>query len=291
MKFLLTLVFLTSVISFLVSLSVSTDIDDEAPLLVAVRDGHDISHINELILNGHNPNIQNSAGWTPLIFAVNHNDEELVRMLLSAGANVNEAENDGWVPMLFAIFRENLALSQLLLEYNANPYIESLQGQSPYSIAMERGYNEILNYIDQWRIRREQIDGLNTLLFEAAMDGHVNAIEEALKQGAEVDVTNVNGYTPLIAASKAGCLDCVKILLTYDADPNRIEADGWSALTFASSNGSMDLVKMLLDAGGDVLHKSKNGTNDMTILYIEMSNNTSFRNRYNSSWCRAYEWI
>ena len=70
------------------------NVDNEAPLLIACRDGHDIQRIEYLLNEGHNPNVKNSLGWTPLAFAVNKNDEEMSRTLINAGAFVNEPEND-----------------------------------------------------------------------------------------------------------------------------------------------------------------------------------------------------
>lgn len=71
-------------------------IDDDAPLLVACRDGHDINieNIRTLISEGQDPNVKNTAGWTPLTFAVNDNNDELTRVLLDSGIYVNEQEND-----------------------------------------------------------------------------------------------------------------------------------------------------------------------------------------------------
>lgn len=55
---------------------------------------------------GVSPNIQNPAGWTPLIAAVDAGDTETATHLLDVlHADVNLQEQDGWSPLMFAAFK------------------------------------------------------------------------------------------------------------------------------------------------------------------------------------------
>lgn len=143
--------------------------------------------------------MKNSVGWTPLSFAATKNNEPLVRLLLENGAYVNEPENDGWTPLLFAVFREYYNIALLLFDYGANPFIECAQGYSPFGIASERNQEQILEAIQKYREHREQVDLKNIILLDAAMAGDLSNVDTALSEGAEANVANSNGYTPLIA--------------------------------------------------------------------------------------------
>ena len=51
------------------------------------------------------------------------------------------------------------------------------------------------------------------LLFNAARQGDTLALKELIASGADVNVQDARGYTPLIIASYNGHLDAAKILV------------------------------------------------------------------------------
>lgn len=66
---------------------------------------------------GVSPNIQNPAGWTPLIAAVDAGDTETVTHLLDVlRADVNLQERDGWSPLMFAAFKGKKRKTCLLFD-------------------------------------------------------------------------------------------------------------------------------------------------------------------------------
>ena len=237
------------------------ELDDNSPLIAASNDGN-TNEVHALLSQGYNPNVRNGAGWTPLISAVNSHNLQLVQMLLEAGAWINEPENDGWTPIIFATFRGQEAIVDLLLQFNANPFQVNDMGVSAFTLANEKALGNVLDMIERYRIRREGIEAQNERLLEGSITGDYEIVGNALDSGAEVNVANINGYTPLIAASRGGWVDCVRFLLERGANVHFKEKDGWTALTFASATGNFDIVNLLLEAGADVLHISKN---DITI--------------------------
>lgn len=75
-------------------------------------------------------------------------------------------------------------------------------GVSAFSIANERGMKDVLGSIEIYQQRRELIETQNEHLLSAAISGSYDDIRRALGDGAEVNVANMKGYTPLIAASR-----------------------------------------------------------------------------------------
>jgi hypothetical protein len=70
---------------------------------------------------GISPNIQNPAGWTPLIAAIDAGERAAAEQLLHRlGADVNQQEHDGWTPLMFAAFKGDVGLTDLLLQAGAN---------------------------------------------------------------------------------------------------------------------------------------------------------------------------
>jgi ankyrin repeat protein len=60
------------------------------------------------------------------------------------------------------------------------------------------------------------------------------------------------GFTPLLYAARENCLACVDVLLEKGADIDLADPDGVSPLHVAVMNANWDLAKKLIDAGADV---------------------------------------
>ncbi len=70
--------------------------------------------------------------------------------------------------------------------------------------------------------------------------------------GANVNLQDKYGRSPLHAASDSGRLDVVRVLVDAGADVNLQDANGSSALHYASDKGHVDVARVLVDAGADV---------------------------------------
>src|SRR5207247_7918874 len=87
---------------------------------------------------------------------------------------------------------------------------------------------------------------------------HARLCGALLKADADVAVTHPDGETPLMAASRTGRVDAVRLLL--DAGANVNAADTYqqeTALMSAATEGHVDVVKALLGAGADPNRKAR----------------------------------
>lgn len=95
------------------------------------------------------------------------------------------------------------------------------------------------------------INRANEQLLDAAAKGMPGAVESALANGADINVKDATGATPLIIAARADDLQTSKLLLHRGARVN-VCAPGWgTALTRAAILDDIDLVRALLDEGAD----------------------------------------
>lgn len=81
-----------------------------------------------------------------------------------------------------------------------------------------------------------------TPLMIAANVGDVDAVTALIKGGARIDVTNVTGETPLIAAVHRRDMPIMKLLLEKGANPDKNDNSGRSARDYValmSSNGPL----------------------------------------------------
>lgn len=89
----------------------------------------------------------------------------------------------------------------------------------------------------------------NTALIIAAGKGRMEVVNLLLSRGADVNVSNRNGWTPLMAAVSSGSYGIALLLLEKGADPNSKHTYGWTALKLASQKGKEDIVKLLKKFG------------------------------------------
>jgi len=75
--------------------------------------------------------------------AVDRNQVELVRFLLSRGADVNIAGFDGKTPLHRAAYRGNPEMVKALLEGGANPQARDNRGNTPLQIAIDNKQEEV----------------------------------------------------------------------------------------------------------------------------------------------------
>lgn len=97
------------------------------------------------------------------------------------------------------------------------------------------GHRTLLNYIDT-----EDLAGLKTFL-----DSRQN----------HVDDRDENGTTPLMVAATKGLLPIVRELLSHGADVNAQDLDNWSALICATKAGHQEIVELLVENGANIEHR------------------------------------
>lgn len=88
-------------------------------------------------------------------------------------------------------------------------------------------------------------------LLAAASEGDVSTIHRLARHGANLDVRDDHGRTPLIIAAHGGHIDAVRRLVAAGADIDALDSQRYDALTVAAVRGDGDMVKALLALGAD----------------------------------------
>jgi len=239
----------------------------------------------ELIQKGADPNRQNDAGATPLMWAVT--DLEKTRILLDHRADVNARSADLRTPLLIAAGRPGGSkVVKLLLdrgakvEPNQNPAgessplleaatagdVESMQlllahgasakaaGQPAIAMAITVQCMKCLDLLLTGKPDKAVLSGA---LGEIAMLGDVSSTRRLLDLGADVNAVDPPGRTPLLYAAGSDLvpLDLVKLLVERGANvnakvghPNAVDT-GWSVLDVAKLRGNTPVVDFLVKAG------------------------------------------
>jgi ankyrin repeat protein len=97
---------------------------------------------------------------------------------------------------------------------------------------------------------------LEVSLYVAACDGDLSKTKTLLMLGANVNATDVRGYSALMIAeactTRPGRPELVELLIAKGAEVNLRARDGRNALMYAAKNGDSKAVKALLKKGASV---------------------------------------
>lgn len=93
---------------------------------------------------------------------------------------------------------------------------------------------------------------MNKSLIDAARQGDLESIKTAISNGAAIDATDFEEFTPLIITSSAGHLECVLWLIRHGADVNAKNMHKGTALMAAAGEGHVAIVNALLTSGANL---------------------------------------
>jgi cytohesin len=106
----------------------------------------------------------------------------------------------------------------------------------------------------------------NRALFDAIIDavikrrGNIEAVKQAIADGADLETTNEGGNTPLLSATKANQKEIAELLIANGADVNAKGKRGWTPLHTAAAYGHKEIVELLIANGADVNTKMQGGS-------------------------------
>jgi len=166
---------------------------------------------------------------TALLLAVHNNFTEIAGYLIAHGAKIPVANRKLETPSLIAVRNGNTKLVQLLLDHGANPDRATIEKK-----------------VDRYITRIHKKEMRPSLLIEAAKGGHINTLAVLLKAGADANIQDNDGITPIFKASEQGYVMAVALLLAHQADPNLYDNIGRTPLMIASRNGYQNIVEALV---------------------------------------------
>lgn len=104
------------------------------------------------------------------------------------------------------------------------------------------------------------------LHFAAAKRGCLKVIEALVESGADVNLTDTNGWTALHYAANNGNKPAINYLLSKKADPNSTTQDGTTPLQLAIRGGYSTCAEALIKGGAiSSSYEASSSSNEMEI--------------------------
>ena len=149
--------------------------------------------------------------------------------------------------MHWAAIEGHKEIAELLIAEGADVNAKTNDGKTPLDEAINPFYNktEIANLL-------RKHGGKHGTIHSAVGGGDVEAVKEFLAAGADVNVKDKRGFTPLHWASISGHKEAVELLIDNGADVNAMRGGGGTPLSYAASWGHEEIVELLIANGADV---------------------------------------
>lgn len=175
--------------------------------------------------------------------------------LLTASADVNRKQNDGTTALHWAVYHDDESAVDLLLEHGADANAVNQYGSRPLALACTNGNAVIVEkLLNAGADSAARLPGDETMLMIAARTGRPSCVELMLNEDtvADINARDQRGQTALMWAAAEGHPEVVDLLLSAGADPAISLSSGFTAFFFAVRQGNLDVAKVLLNAGQDV---------------------------------------
>lgn len=168
-------------------------------------------------------------------------------------------------------------------------------GKIPLDIVREEGHRGIVDILDD--LNTERKSPTYTSLHDATEAGDLEAVKHFIREGANVNEANRDGWTPLHYAAWKGCFEIVKLLMDkrantdaeniYRERPIHLAAagndqkivellikgvsvddtnkNGETPLHYATQNGQLEIAEFLIKKGARIHAKSNSGKTPLDI--------------------------
>jgi len=266
-------------------------------LLHAAAAGGQTAIVDLLLTNGLDVHSKTQAGYTALHHAVAGNHREVAELLLAKGADVN-AELGKQTPLHWAISKQHKDMIAWLLASGANPNADGgdywgtplhwavwwwdveaavllvSHGGDIHLKTQKFPYSPLFDAV--LKGNRAMVEALITKTGDTAAarwaplqatvaSGDLQAVEDLLDKGADVNAKDEKGGITLHMAASKGHKDIAELLITRGADVNAESGRRSTPLHGAAKQGHKALAELLLAKGADVNAKNNEGETPLSM--------------------------
>jgi len=209
--------------------------------------------LQSVIKAGTDINVRGERGYTALHWAAKKNDKKAAQLLIDVGADVElRTCEGGWTPLHIAALHSNKQVAECLIAKGADPDAKNHNNdQTALSIAQKVGgigFAECL--IDGGASVSATDDGRSPLHY-ATIAGDMAFMDMLVRKGANInEAEKKSGWTPLFYAIRLSRkVETIEWLISKGADLNIRDLIGRSPLALANQTQRTDIADLLKKHG------------------------------------------
>jgi len=213
--------------------------DGTTELHWAVHNGN-VESVNRLLKAGADANARNQFGVTPMSEAASVGNVAIIEALLKAGADADSPGADGQTALMIVSRTSNVEAARLLIEHGA--HVNAREKQKEQTALM-------------WASAESQPAMVRELIAHGAdvnARSHVNEDLAQVSSEPRAQHQSYGGLTPLLYATREGCLTCVQALVDAGAKLNMTDPEGVTPLIMSITNAHFDTAKYLIEKGANI---------------------------------------
>jgi uncharacterized protein len=185
--------------------------------LIGAAERGELSAVQKLLSQGARIEARDSSGRTALLVAAHGNRIEVARLLIAQGADVNAKDSIKDTPFLYAGAEGRVEILKMTLA-KANLKDTNRYGGTALIPAAHHGHVEAVKVLLGTAIEKDHVNNLGwTALLEAVILGdggkvHTEIVRLLVAAGANVNIADRDGVTPLAHAKRRNYAEMVRIL-------------------------------------------------------------------------------
>lgn len=215
-------------------------------------------------------------GNEALLLAAQNGEANLVELLLWHGADIETKDKDGLTPLGVAVLKQQKEIVDFLIKRGAKIDTLSIRGTTPLisatrtgslelvQLLLKAGASKSINHINNYH---------NHALHYAVAAERIDIIELLLSYGADINLKNQKGYTPLELAVNNQLVATVDFLIKkgakIDTIGNTIDNLDNTLLIIAinDKDASLEMIERLLEAGAAKVINHQNKSSNSALHY------------------------
>jgi ankyrin repeat protein len=222
-------------------------------IFTAIMQGN-IEKVEQLVeADSTNVLIKHARGFSPIHFAANFNQLEILKLLIENGADVSEQGPNDRQPIHWAAATKSIDALKWLHKTGADLNCKDATNKTPLYLAVTRQQKENINYLlsQKVNIQMEGRSGFELLYFSIT-GNYITIVQKFLESDFDFKQLAVDGSDLMLAAAQSGNPDMISTFHNLGLDLNQRNDFGEAPVHISITQKNLDVLKKLLELGVDI---------------------------------------
>lgn len=198
-----------------------------------------------LVNNGANTDTENKRGTTALHLAAIHENNNILKIILTTRPPINKQNMSGDTPLMSACKMQKIENVKILVEHQADIEMQNYNQETPLMMAAAQGDVKTFYYLLSKGANRSVMNTEGSLLHYAVTGGSDDLTHWLLNHGADMYEKNGRGLCPLHIAAEYNCPEAAMALIERGCNPALQDAKGRDMFEIGSEEFSLAMRELL----------------------------------------------